>query len=172
MSVAHCLVHASYLLLHFDLVNADSPIVQHLYTADTAPIVHGDRVYLMAGHDEDGSTNYDTRDWQLFSSSDMANWQNHGSPVSLETFPWAVQDAWAAQLVERDGKFYFYAPVVGSGDYGGSIGVAVAENITGPYVDAIGSPLIPQSEIDPTAFIDDDGQAYSTGETPTYSTLR
>ncbi|CAH0026182.1 unnamed protein product [Clonostachys rhizophaga] len=90
----------------------------------------------------------------------MANWQHHDSPVSLETFPWAVQDAWAAQLIERDGKFYFYAPVVGSGDYGGSIGVAVAENITDPYVDAIGSPLIPQSEIDPAVFIDDDGQAY------------
>lgn len=44
MSVAHCLVHASYLLLHFDLVNADNPIVQHLYTADPAPIVHGDTV--------------------------------------------------------------------------------------------------------------------------------
>lgn len=115
MSTAYGLLHASYLLLHFDIVNADNPIVQNLYTADPAPIVYSGHVYLMSGQDEDGPTNYNVSRWQLFSSSDMANWQHHGSPISLGTFPWAVQDAWAAQLTERDGSFYFYAPVVGSG---------------------------------------------------------
>ena len=34
---------------------ADNPIVQTIYTADPAPIVHNGRVYLYTGHDEDGS---------------------------------------------------------------------------------------------------------------------
>lgn len=35
---------------------ADNPIVQTMYTADPAPLVHDGRVYLYTGHDEDGST--------------------------------------------------------------------------------------------------------------------
>ena len=65
--------------------------------------------------------------------------------------------AWAAQCIERNGKFYFYATVAGRG-----IGVLVANSPYGPFVDPIGKPLIgPEYDsIDPTVFIDDDGQAY------------
>lgn len=45
-------------------VHADNP-----YTADPAPIVVGDRVYLLADHDENGSTNYNMKDWRLFSTT-------------------------------------------------------------------------------------------------------
>lgn len=75
------------------IVTADNPFVQTIYTADPAPLVHNGRVYVYTGHDEDGSTYFDMRDWRLFSSDDMANWQHHGSPLSLETFPWASRDA-------------------------------------------------------------------------------
>src|SRR5438093_709631 len=37
---------------------------------------------------------------------------------------------------------------------------AKADSPTGPLHDALGGPLIQNSEIDPTVFIDDDGQAY------------
>src|SRR6476660_7949270 len=40
------------------------------------------------------------------------------------------------------------------------IGVAVSDSPTGPFRDAIGRPLVGNNEIDPTVFIDDDGQAY------------
>ncbi|PKY00350.1 carbohydrate binding module [Aspergillus campestris IBT 28561] len=143
---------------HF--AKADNPIVQTLYTSDPAPFVYDDRVYLFTGHDEDGpNDNYNMLDWQLFSSADMANWQYHGSPLSLDAFPWASINAWAGQVIERNDKFYWYVPV-SNDDWAFSIGVAVADNITGPYVDAIGEALVAGSEIDPTVFIDDDGQAY------------
>ena len=58
---------------------ADNPIIQTLYSADPAPLVYNNRVYLFTGHDEDGSTNFNMRDWRLFSSADMANWQDHGT---------------------------------------------------------------------------------------------
>ena len=44
-----------------------------------------------------------------------------------------------------------------------AIGVAVADSPTGPFHDAIGKPLYEDGKwdhIDPTVFIDDDGQAW------------
>src|SRR4029079_5851485 len=43
---------------------ADNPIIQTIYTADPAPLVFNDRVYLYTGHDEDGSTNFTMREWR------------------------------------------------------------------------------------------------------------
>ncbi|KAK0741484.1 glycosyl hydrolase [Schizothecium vesticola] len=43
---------------------------------------------------------------------------------------------------------------------GSAIGVGVSDTIPGPYKDALGRPLLSNSKIDPTVFIDDDNQAY------------
>ncbi|MEV6212538.1 glycoside hydrolase family 43 protein [Kitasatospora sp. NPDC051914] len=133
--------------------------MQNVYTADPAPLVYNGRVYLYTGHDEDGSTTFRMRDWRVWSSSDMVNWTDHGSPMSLATFSWAGSDAWAGQTIYRNGKFYWYVPVrMKNGSQ--AIGVGVSDSPTGPFRDAIGAPLIQNSEIDPTVFIDDNGQAY------------
>ncbi|MER6093238.1 glycoside hydrolase family 43 protein [Streptomyces bluensis] len=139
---------------------ADNPIVQTIYTADPAPIVHNDRVYLYTGHDEDGSTWFDMRDWRVFSSSDMVNWTDHGSPLSLATFGWASANAWAGHVVARNGQFYWYVPVTNRATGRMAIGVAVSNSPTGPFRDALGRPLVENGEIDPAVFIDNDGQAY------------
>ncbi|WP_435207599.1 family 43 glycosylhydrolase [Micromonospora sp. bgisy143] len=139
---------------------ADNPIVQHIYTADPAPLVHNGRVYLYTGHDEDGSTYFTMKDWRVWSSADMVNWTDHGSPLSVATFSWASANAWAGQVVARNGKFYWYVPVTARATNSMAIGVAVADSPTGPFRDAIGRPLVGNGEIDPTVFIDDDGQAY------------
>ncbi len=125
-------------------------------------MVYNDRVYLYTTHDEHTTSNFFTmHDWQLFSTTDMVNWTAHGSVASLEDFPWSGRDngAWAPQAIERDGKFYFYCPI-----HGGGIGVLVADNPYGPFSDPLGRRLIESNhiwnDIDPTVFIDDDGQAY------------
>ncbi|MEJ2852446.1 MULTISPECIES: family 43 glycosylhydrolase [unclassified Saccharothrix] len=141
------------------VARADNPIVQHIYTADPAPMVHNGRVYLYTGHDEDGSTTFVMKEWRVWSSEDMVNWTDHGSPMNLATFSWADADAWAGQAIARNGKFYWYVPVRRRGG-GMAIGVAVADSPTGPFRDAIGRPLVENGEFDPTVFIDDDGQAY------------
>jgi len=41
-----------------------------------------------------------------------------------------------------------------------AIGVGISDSITGPYRDAIGRPLVENGQIDPTVYIDDNGQAY------------
>ncbi len=139
---------------------ADNPIIQTIYTADPAPLVHNGRVYLYTGHDEDGSTTFNMKDWRVWSSDDMANWTDHGSPLSLDTFSWAGANAWAGQAIERNGKFYWYVPTSERTTGQFAIGVAVSDSPTGPFRDALGHPLVTNAEIDPSVFIDDDGQAY------------
>ncbi|MBN1760952.1 MAG: hypothetical protein JW863_21675, partial [Chitinispirillaceae bacterium] len=53
-------------------VLADNPIVQTCYTADPAPMVYEDRLYLYTSHDEDVTKNnfYTMNEWKLFSTED------------------------------------------------------------------------------------------------------
>ncbi|PTB91875.1 glycoside hydrolase [Marivirga lumbricoides] len=155
---------------------AQNPIITDVFTADPAPLVYDNTVYLYTSHDTASveHTNYKMPDWLVFSSKDMVNWKNHGSPLSPKSFSWATGDAYAAQCVERDGKFYWYVSTFHKKDEnskgGAAIGVAVSDNPTGPFKDAIGKALIVNEmttdmehswdDIDPTVFIDDDGQAY------------
>ncbi|MFD8497170.1 glycoside hydrolase family 43 protein [Amycolatopsis sp. NPDC059657] len=139
---------------------ADNPIIQHIHTADPAPLVHNGRVYLYTGHDEDNSTWFTMKEWRVWSSADMVNWTDHGSPMNLATFTWASANAWAGQAIERNGKFYWYVPTTNRATGRYAIGVAVSDSPTGPFKDALGHPLAENGEIDPTVFIDDNGQAY------------
>ena len=141
---------------------ADNPIVQTNYTADPAPMVYGDTLYVYTSHDEDVTVGnfYTMNDWRLYSTEDMVNWTDHGSPAGLHTFSWSTDNAWAPQCVERDGKFYLYVPL--NNNTGAKIGVAVADSPFGPFTDPIGRELAQSGSmaIDPTVFVDDDGQAY------------
>ena len=140
-----------------------NPIVTDIYTADPAPMVHGDRLYLYVTHDEDELINdfYTMLDWRCYSTKDMVNWTDHGVIFSLDDIPWADDRAWAPQAIQRNGKFYLYCPVHKK-DGGMAIAVGVSDSPTGPFKD-LGYPLVDEgdwNDIDPTVFIDDDGQAY------------
>ena len=108
-------------------VQAQNPVIQTIYTADPAPMVYKDTVYLYTGHDEDKSTTFVMKDWRCFSSTDMVNWTDRGSPLSVKTFNWAKQDAWAGQCIARNGKFFWYVPMTHE-TMGMSIGVAVSDS--------------------------------------------
>jgi arabinoxylan arabinofuranohydrolase len=146
------------------LLWADNPIVQTYFTPDPAVMVHEDVLYVYTGHDEDVIENnfFTMYNYRVYSTTDMVNWTDHGSPLSYRAFDWAGNKAWAAQAIYRNGKFYWYVTVGLKGSNQPAIGVAVSDSPTGPFVDALGKPLISQSwdDIDPTVFIDDDGQAY------------
>ena len=58
---------------------AQNPIIQTNYTADPAPMVYNDKVYLYTTHDEDNSTWFTMNDWRLYTTSDMVNWTDHGA---------------------------------------------------------------------------------------------
>ncbi|WP_294458197.1 glycoside hydrolase family 43 protein [uncultured Bacteroides sp.] len=155
------LLCGSCALLNSLNVNAQRPIIQTKYTADPAPMVYNDTVFLYTTHDEDDAEGFKMQDWLLYTSTDMVNWTDHGVVASLKSFDWVKRDngAWAEQVVERNGKFYMYCPIHGNG-----IGVLVSKSPYGPFKDPLGKPLVWQKEhwddIDPTVFIDEDGQAY------------
>lgn len=77
---------------HYEGATDGMPVVQTEYTADPAPLVVGDTVYLYTTHDEDGADGFDMRDWLLYTSTDMVNWTNHGAVASLQDFKWRSRD--------------------------------------------------------------------------------
>ena len=142
---------------------AQNPFVQTWCTSDPAPMVHNGTMYVYTGHDEDGADFFWMQEWRVYSTQDMVNWQDHGSPLALESFSWADDRAWASQTIERDGKFYWYICAHSKLSGGMAIGVAVSDTPTGPFRDALGKPLFENGSwdhIDPTVMIDDDGQAW------------
>ena len=144
-------------------VKAQNPFVQTWFTSDPAPMVHDGTMYIYTGHDEDRADFFWMQEWRVYSTRDMVNWTDHGSPLALESFSWADDRAWASQCIERDGKFYWYICAHSRLSKGMAIGVAVGDSPTGPFRDAIGKPLFENGSwdhIDPTVFIDDDGQAW------------
>ena len=153
---------AAALLLTMN-AKAQNPFVQTWCTSDPAPMVHNGTMYVYTGHDEDGADFFWMQEWRVYSTQDMVNWQDHGSPLALESFSWADDRAWASQTIERDGKFYWYICAHSKISNGMAIGVAVSDSPTGPFKDALGKPLFENGSwdhIDPTVMIDDDGQAW------------
>ena len=143
--------------------SAQNPFVQTWFTSDPAPMVHDGTMYVYTGHDEDKADFFWMQEWRVYSTKDMVNWQDHGSPLALESFSWADDRAWASQTIERNGKFYWYICAHSRLSRGMAIGVAVSDSPTGPFRDAIGKPLYENGSwdhIDPTVMIDDDGQAW------------
>jgi len=150
----------------------NNPIITDKYTADPAALVYKDKVYLYTGHDvpEKGVQSYRMSDWLVYSTSDMIHWQGHPIPLKVTDFSWAKGDAWASQVIERNGKFYWYVAVEHGTVHGKAIGIAVSDSPTGPFKDALGKALITNDmttktkiswdDIDPSVIIDDDGQAY------------
>ena len=150
----------------------NNPIIKDKYTGDPAALVYKDKVYLYAGHDEapNDFNFYKMNEWLVYSTSDMVHWQEHPVPLKVTDFAWAKADAWAAQVIERNGKFYWYVCAEHGTINGKAIGVAVSDSPTGPFKDALGKALITNDmttqtnitwdDIDPTVMIDDDGQAY------------
>ncbi|KAK3307144.1 putative Arabinoxylan arabinofuranohydrolase [Chaetomium strumarium] len=167
------LASLALLLAIIGLTFADNPIIQTIYTADPAPYVYNDTIWLFADHDEDAASSFFLmKEWRLYSSTDVVNWQDYGVIASLaSTFKWATDRAWAPQAVERNGIFYMYCPVQVNGG-AMAIGVATSKTITGPYVDALGKPLVQNNNIDPTVWIDDDGQAYLYFGNPGFSYVK
>jgi hypothetical protein len=102
-----------------------------------------------------------------FSSTDLVHWTKHAKILDTSTVTWATRAIWAPSPIFRDGTYYLYfgANDIQSNAQLGGIGVATASQPSGPFVDALGHPLIGQFEngaqpIDQNVFIDDDGQAY------------
>lgn len=103
-----------------------------------------------------------------FSSLDLVHWTKHRSVLSVKDISWAAYAVWAPSAIHLNGKYYlFFAAndIQKTDSFDGGIGVAVSEKPSGPFVDAIGKPLIGRFQhgaqpIDPMVYQDDDGAIY------------
>lgn len=148
----------------YDFRSKGNPVITHHFTADPSALVEGDTLWLHLGHDfAGGQKGYKMKDWLVFSTTDMKKITEYPIPMKITDFLWAESgDAYAAQVVKRKNKYYWYISTNWSG-----IGVAVSERPEGPFKDAIGKPLLTNNDcfasthswacIDPAIYIDDDG---------------
>ena len=84
------------------LAAAQNPIIQTKYTADPAPMVHNDTLFLYVGCDEKDAPHnaYLMREYRLYTTTDMVNWTDCGAPLRTSDFKWSAGDASAAQCIE------------------------------------------------------------------------
>lgn len=109
-------------------------------------------------------TTYSGTQWfAIYVSDDLVNWQASGKSVFYgSTHAWGKDRFWAPEIHQlANGQFAVYYT---AGDFGGRlrIGLALADDILGPYTD-LGRPLISESAfgvIDANFFRDDDGKQY------------
>lgn len=138
-----------------------------IYAGDPAAMVDGDTVYVYVGHDSATGEYYQMPEWLCYSSKDMENWKYEGIIMRANDISWRVDNytAWASQVVKHNGKYYFYYCTTNkNANKHHSIGVAVSDSPTGPFVD-IGQPVVngytmttentaAHNDIDPTVWVE------------------
>lgn len=137
----------------------NNPVLEGYHADPEIFYSYRDKKYYMYPT-SDGYNNWGGYYFKVFSSEDLKIWEEENVILDLKTdVSWADRNAWAPDAIEvkkgRKYKYYFYFTAAQK------IGVAVADNPTGPFVDS-GKALIdfkPEGinrgqEIDPNVFID------------------
>jgi len=124
------------------------------YAADPHVIRVGDTFFLYPTADDTAI--------EAWSSTDMLNWTHVGivwGPAAPGN--WNDHGLWAPDVLAHEGKFYMYYTA------NQKIGVAVADQPSGPFIDVYDHPLIgggyagtEGNSIDAHVFRDDDGSLY------------
>ena len=149
-----------------------NPFVKYKYLGDPAALVDGNTLYIYAGHDEcpPGAMYYEMREWCILSTTDLKTFKEHSYKLKATDFPWAKGEAWAGQVIKKGDKYYWFVTAEHKTVPGKAIGVAVSSSPTGPFVPCekalvtndmtTGYTDIAWDDIDPTAYVDEDGKAY------------
>ena len=155
-------------LLCLNNAGAQNPIIKDQFSADPTARVFNGKMYLFPSHDIPAPDSFPRKDWfcmadyHVFSSLNLTDWTDHGVIVSQEKVNWVNPTSfsmWAPDCIERNGKYYFYFPANVKTGRGFGIGVAIADKPEGPYIPQP-EPIAKARGIDPSVFIDKDGQAY------------
>ncbi len=140
------------------------------YIPDGEPRVFGDRVYVYGSHDRVDSIDFCDHKLKVWSASvnDLNKWTCHGDIFrtndgndNTSDVDWTENLLFAPDVVERDGKYYLYAYIVGAK---GCVGVS--DRPEGPfkllskYEYNVDNHYDDGTFIDPGVLVDDDGRVY------------
>jgi len=125
-----------------------------------ARVMPDGRLYLYGSWDLPANPEYCSHVMHCFSTDDMENWTDHGVIFrNDEVFcgiPWNKKaKLYAPDAIEKDGKYFLY--VCGTPKIEG---IAVADSPTGPFSAAERIEFADGDGIDPTVFVDENGQGY------------
>lgn len=115
--------------------------------------VNGQPTLFVYGSRDESPSYYCSGIYDVFSTTDMINWKG-GRSFSSEDVKYNDEVLYAPDCVERGGKYYLFYSQPGAFPEG----TAVSDSPYGPFKDA--RPVESANQIDPSVFIDDDGQAW------------
>lgn len=139
--------------------NTPNDLSQNYYSADASTLEYDGKLFVFTGHDEAEPTygSFNMKDWGVYvtDNPESGKWTHYKTIAKADLFDWATGDgAYAGQVVVDDAGtadtaddwFYYYVPVKDKNAAAGadpfSIGVAKSKSPLGPWVDAIGAPLL------------------------------
>ncbi len=142
------------------------------YVPDGEPRVFGNRVYVYGSHDIAGSDRFCDYKLKVWSAdvNNLNNWICHGDAFHTQAdmdhesdTTWTERELYAPDVVEKNGKYYLYAYIVGSKGC-----VAVSDSPEGPFK-LISHYKVPENSenevkdgtfVDPGVLVNDDGRVY------------
>ena len=144
----------------------NTPLVEHIYTADPSAHVFEGKIYIYPSHDldvdvpsNDNGDQYGMEDYHVLSLKDFNSpVTDHGEVLHMKDVPWVKQQMWAPDAAYKNNTYYLFFPAK---DKDGifRLGVATSPGPAGPF--KAEESYIPGSfSIDPAVLIDEDDRAY------------
>ena len=141
-----------------------NPIVEGYY-ADPEARVYNNVYYIYVTRSFTAFE--DQMNLEVFSSTDLKQWEKHEGIVAMEDFPYIQKAVWAPTVIEKDGKYYlvFASNDIQNDEEEGGLEIAVSDCPEGPFRGYLGHPLVDKfvnnaQPIDAHFFKDDDGTIY------------
>ena len=141
-----------------------NPIVEGYY-ADPEARVYNNVYYIYVTRSFTAFE--DQMNLEVFSSTDLKQWEKHEGIVAMEDFPYIQKAVWAPTVIEKDGKYYlvFASNDIQNEEEEGGLEIAVSDCPEGPFRGYLGHPLVDKfvnnaQPIDAHFFKDDDGTIY------------
>ncbi len=126
---AHCLTAFGA----FPLLADNQLIPGDIGTADPAPMVEGDTLYLYTTTDAVGNGDLSIYDIRCWAAADLYHWKDCGVVLSESKVPWAAKkgNLWAPHCIKLGGRFHLYFPANDGAVF--RMGHAVADKPAGPF---------------------------------------
>ncbi len=147
--------------MELEVSHLKNPIIPSRGVCDPHIHLFDGRAYLYASHDfSRDNTLWRMQDWQIWSSANLVEWKLESTLRPEDLYMGPSEQCWAVDAATKNGTYFLYFS-----DGNQRTGVATSHSPGGPFIDALGKPLLDgtlttTTEYDPAVFIDSDGSAH------------